>query len=351
MKQNSAQPTLAVLYQAQPAPAVDGIIKPMKEGGYSDSGADIAVALSTRDWPLICPVDRPQQSIDDHWVFPDTDTGIQQAIDRGAKGFWLNTVLYEGHPISNYFERPYVFIGQRPDMVQRFDDKLFTNNRLKSSGLPILAHRSISAAETPLDLEFPVVLKPIRGRGSQGVSCIRNQQQLEQKVSELLKQNIYGNTLYVEPFLPGEEITVTVMPPGIYWLEKQEQEHLNHWCLPVVKRVNHEQGIAPYSGKVLVTENSSLWPQGEELEAVKRVLRHCAQAAGILQARAPLRIDCRANHQGTYYIFDVNLKPNMTGSIRAHRTEQDGLCALAARGVGWSYADMIVNIAKQSWMP
>lgn len=39
---------VAVLYQHAPPPQVDGIVKPMKPGGYSDSGADIAFALSSQ---------------------------------------------------------------------------------------------------------------------------------------------------------------------------------------------------------------------------------------------------------------------------------------------------------------
>ena len=33
---------IVVLYQAIQAPVIDGVRKPMKPGGYSDSGADIA---------------------------------------------------------------------------------------------------------------------------------------------------------------------------------------------------------------------------------------------------------------------------------------------------------------------
>ena len=34
-----------ILYSSGPAPTIDGVIKPMKEGGYSDSGADLAFTL------------------------------------------------------------------------------------------------------------------------------------------------------------------------------------------------------------------------------------------------------------------------------------------------------------------
>lgn len=50
-------------------------------------------------------------------------------------------------------------------------------------------------------------------------------------------------------------------------------------------------------------------------------MRDCEKAAQIIQAKAPIRIDCRANQEGKYFIFDLNMKPNMTGPGRKGRDE------------------------------
>ena len=84
---------VAILYQSKAPPALDGIVKPMKEGGYSDSGADIALALVLNKVEVISPVDLPKTQNDFDWVFPDSLEGIETAISRGANIFWLNTVL------------------------------------------------------------------------------------------------------------------------------------------------------------------------------------------------------------------------------------------------------------------
>jgi len=339
----------AILYQAHAAPAVDGIVKPMKEGGYRDSGADIAIGLKAKDWPVVTPVEDAEESQDDHWVFPDTKKGIDAAIGKGACCFWLNTVLYEDHVITSYFGNGYRFIGQRPLMVETYDDKLVTNARLKALGLPILDHARINSLPVQINLQPPLVVKPIRGRGSQGVRLVEDAQELNSHIAYLLDQGTFGKSVYVEPFLSGVEITLTVMPAGQYLIDGQQRVFNQHWCLPVVVRENHHHGIAPYSGKVAVTKNSRLLNEGDDSSGLQFIVECCAQAGGLLNAKAPLRIDCRANGKGDYFIFDVNLKPNMTGSIRSHRKDQDGLCALAASGVGWSYAEMIENIAMQAW--
>lgn len=39
----------------------------------------------------------------------------------------------------------------------------------------------------------------------------------------------------------------------------------------------------------------------------------------------------------------------MTGAGRPRRDDQNSLTAMAARGEGWSYADLLVNVRRQAW--
>ena len=57
---------IAVLYQSQEPPLVNGIRKPMKDGGYRDSGADLAFCLQKRGSPVALPVVQPcvEQDLD-----------------------------------------------------------------------------------------------------------------------------------------------------------------------------------------------------------------------------------------------------------------------------------------------
>ncbi|MEP7257924.1 MAG: carboxylate--amine ligase, partial [Flavitalea sp.] len=59
---------IAILYQSGPAPEKEGVKKPMKPGGYADSGADIGYALSEKKIPLITPVKNPSVNNDLDWV-------------------------------------------------------------------------------------------------------------------------------------------------------------------------------------------------------------------------------------------------------------------------------------------
>lgn len=344
---------LAILYQASLPPLIDGIRKPMKAGGYSDSGADIACALQEKNWPLVTPAESPRREEDFDWVFPDTRAGIQEAYDRGARIFWLNTVLYAEHPMVAFADLEVELIGQIPGQVEIYDDKWHTNHLLEAHGLPIPHSVLLSESnwrERVGELAFPVVLKPLRGRGSQGVSLAKDRAALEKQLAAFFAAQIYGSAVYLESFLSAQEITISVMPPGHYTFGTKQEEKKQHWSLPVVKRFNHQNGIAPYSGKVAVMENSAVLSDAElAAEPIRRVSRQCELAAELIAARAPIRIDARADAAGNYFLFDLNLKPNMTGPSRPHRRGQDSLTALAARKLGWTYADLVTNIIAQKW--
>ena len=55
---------IAILYQASAPPSVGGVKKPMKKGGYSDSGADIAFELHKNGRGVVLPASEPREQND-----------------------------------------------------------------------------------------------------------------------------------------------------------------------------------------------------------------------------------------------------------------------------------------------
>ncbi|MCP3097848.1 hypothetical protein LZ198_03050 [Myxococcus sp. K15C18031901] len=90
-------------------------------------------------------------------------------------------------------------------------------------------------------------------------------------------------------------------------------------------------------------------PEEREAPAVAALLANCVEAARCVEARAPIRIDCRADAEGVFRLFDLNLKPNMTGAGRPGREDQDSLSAIAARAMGWSCADLLLHMLADAW--
>ncbi|KAF0396424.1 carboxylate--amine ligase [Gigaspora margarita] len=302
---------VAILYQALQPPIIDGIRKPLKPGGYSDSGADIAYSLRSDNIPIVTPVDNPSPISDLDWVFPDTEEGISTAISKGAKTLWANTILFDTHPLNHMsFREDIKLVGHLPSNVHKYDNKWFTNELIKNNGI-LVPHAILIGSSTyngtdtyrlndiTLDIlnqkgiRFPAVVKPMRGRGSQGVKKVDTIEQMKEHAEKLLSTRTvidgqycfaYGDTLILEEYLEGEEITATIMPPGTYDINFKNVAFNKYWHLPLVKRFNHNNGIAPYSGVVAVIENSSLISNEEAQNPIyNQVAQDCEKAAQIMR--------------------------------------------------------------------
>ena len=278
---NSEPRRVAILYQAVPPPVIDGLRKDAKPGGYSDSGADIAFRLRRHGVDVATPTANPDPAAAFDWVFPDTEDGLRAATAAGATVIWANTVLFRGHPIERYLASHWI-VGQRPDRQEAVDDKFATNALLRARGLPVASAilAALQRAEgvcllatlsaeflATRHLAFPLVVKPVRGRGGQGVTRVDDLDSLRTSINALIASNLFGDCVIVEQYLNGEELTVTVMPgadgPSV---------------LPPVRRFNHVDGIAPYNGAVAVTANSEVLDAEACAAPPVRALAHACAA-------------------------------------------------------------------------
>jgi len=346
---------IAVLYQSISPPTIGGLRKAPKPGGYADSGADIAFALRRAGYQVVTPRATPDPAVDLDWVFPDDLTGIVAARAAGATLLWANTVLFDGHPLGAVMGKMWI-VGQPPTVMHRIDDKFATNLQLRVHALPVATSILVAQTASPgvqalekldaqrlatMGLSFPMIVKPVRGRGSQGVTRVENSAALHDAAQALLAGAEFGDQLIVEQYLAGEELTVTVFPA---------QGAQGGHALPPVRRFNHQDGVAPYNGTVAVSQNgAALSPEARQSPAVLVLLDACVDAARIVGALAPIRIDCRQDGNGSYRLFDLNAKPNMTGAGRPGRDDQDSLSAIAARAIGWDYAALLGAMASGAW--
>ncbi|PWY94218.1 glutathione synthetase ATP-binding domain-like protein [Aspergillus sclerotioniger CBS 115572] len=302
-------PIVAVLYQAIEPPIINGARKPRKPGGYQDSGADIAYTLRNHGVRVLTPATSPDPKEQEGWCFPDTEKGILSAVHQGATHLWANTILFSSHPLQisqSLASAPVSVVGQPPSLVESFDDKAYLNDQLRIHGsftLPqswlIRGSDDISSILNSIP-RYPVVGKPVRGRGSHGVRVCHDRADLEEHVTALLNES---PIVMVEEFLTGEEATITIMPPST---EKGE-----HWSLPPITRFNHVDGVAPYNGAVAVIANSRAVTESEMQDASYRsAMRQCEQVAKLIGATAPIRVDVRRFSAGSEFaIFDINMKP------------------------------------------
>jgi biotin carboxylase len=194
---------------------------------------------------VITPVSAPDPERDADWCFGDSERGMADAIEKGATHFWANTILFANHPLQTSPSLTSVaktlrVVGQPPKLVELYDDKSFVNDLLRARGgftLPSAhdVHDEQALADLlRVDLKYPVVAKPVRGRGSYGVKVCRSPEELNEHCRGLLKEE---TSVIIEDYLAGQEATVTVMPPS----PATGQD--DYWAMPVVERFNHAEGV------------------------------------------------------------------------------------------------------------
>ncbi|GKZ55725.1 hypothetical protein AnigIFM49718_000891 [Aspergillus niger] len=284
----------------------------------------------------------PAASVSSHkvWAFPDTEQGICSAIPQGATHLWANTILFNSHPLQTSSKlTPLVseiyVVGQPPSLVENFDDKAYLNDKLRELGrytLPsswVVSPKDFSEVINKIN-SYPIVGKPVRGRGSHGVKVCHDKTQLQQHIQTLLHES---PLVMLEEFLAGEEATITVIPPT--------RDRPQHWSMLPVTRFNHAEGIAPYNGVVAVTANSrAISPNELKDPAYEKVMRECESVAALIGATAPIRVDVRRFAEGSdFALFDINMKPVDRGA-KTRRV----FTAIAASAMGWDYSTLLQNI-------
>jgi hypothetical protein len=282
--------------------------------GYQDSGADIAYTLRAKGIEVITPQASPSIAQHEGWCFPDSEEGIHSAIIQGATHIWANTIVFASHPLQtasclDSYAPTLRVVGQPPGLVEKFDDKMYLNNQLRALGGFTLPQAWEAKVGDDVDalvqsiLAYPIVGKPVRGRGSHGVKVCPSATELKSHIESLFNES---PVVLLEEFLAGEEATITVMPPS--------PTRAEYWSMPPVTRFNHDQGIAPYNGTVAVTANSRVVTKDEMCDSTYgQAMRQCERVASLIKATAPIRIDVRRfQPQSGFAIFDINMKPVST---------------------------------------
>lgn len=168
--------------------------------GYADGCADIAYALQSVGETIVTPLSQPDPTKDLDWSFPDTVSGIREAIEKGANTLWANTTLHSTHAVvelkDELTKNGIRLIGQNPLTADKYDDKEWTNRWLSSqNGLQKYFPRSLLYRRGNEDEDklgkfpLPAVAKPIKGRGSHGVVKISTPEEVKSATYTLLKES------------------------------------------------------------------------------------------------------------------------------------------------------------------
>ena len=102
-------------------------------------------------------------------------------------------------------------LGPSPAAVELAADKFALDQHLKACGVPAIAGVIVRPGDPwPENLQYPAVLKPRFGAGSQQTFLIRNAQEAAGIAAEAVREGLVADAL-VQPFVPGQAASVSFL--------------------------------------------------------------------------------------------------------------------------------------------
>ena len=212
---------------------------------------------------------------------------------------------------------------------------------LAAAGLPVAAGFSVTEMGELPQLAagaFPVFVKPAISDGSIGIdqgSVVTDPQSLARRVAWLLEH--LGGPCLVEAFLPGVEVNVAILPPGLS--ARAAATVIDFSALPghLYPVVTYDAKWRPESPEYV----SRSVPAARCLPAtqLREALQIGLSAFATLGGRGYGRVDLRADSAGRMHVIDINPNPDL---------HPEAGFAAGAASVGVSWAQLIRTIAASA---
>ena len=207
-------------------------------------------------------------------------------------------------------------------------DKMRTKMLWKAFGLPV-ADMEVVTRETFASLDpqavvdklgLPLMVKPSLEGSSVGLTKVKAVDELKSAVEYALK---FDNTILIEEWLAGDELTVPVLDSQV---------------LPAI-RIVPEGEFYDYNAKYISDNTQYFCPAGLEPEREQELAILVKRAYDAVGCRGWSRIDVMCDAKGNFRLVEVNTNPGMTSH---------SLFPKSAASVGISFEQLVVKILELS---
>ncbi|MFO7247546.1 MAG: D-alanine--D-alanine ligase [Bacillota bacterium] len=210
-------------------------------------------------------------------------------------------------------------------------DKARTKTLARQAGIRVAPDRVIRREEldrvTPAalahELGLPLVIKPNREGSTVGLTVAQREEEIGPGLEQAAR---YDDTILVETFVPGVEVTVGVLG--------DEQPV----ALPVIEIVPRKNFYYDYESKYAPGGSEHIIPARITPEAERKVREWAVEAYRLLGCQNYARVDFIVPKDGSDpVLLEVNTLPGMT---------ETSLFPDAARAYGLSYPDMVDRLIQ-----
>lgn len=187
---------------------------------------------------------------------------------------------------------PYVggdYVGQALAMNKHLAKVLFVRNQIPTASWVCL--RRGEAYEQNLGL--PVIVKPVSGGSTVGMSICHERSELDQAVARAFE---YDSQIMIESFVRGREFTVGVL----------DQEVL------AIGEIRSSAAIFDYQAKYQAAQTQEIFPADLDESIVADASRIARKVADALLLRHYCRIDFILDETDRIFVLEANAIPGMT---------------------------------------
>jgi D-alanine-D-alanine ligase len=232
------------------------------------------------------------------------------------------------------------YTGSAPQSLAFCYDKSLVRGVAKEMGIPVPDACFITSGDRTYDIgvTFPVIVKPNSGDSSYGItqkSIAHTIEELSDIISSLRTMIGYSQSLLVEEFLTGKDISVGIIgnPSGYYTVLPITEEDYSALPPELPRLCGYEAKWLPDSPYWKIVSRPANLPE----ETEKVVVRCCLALFERLECRDYCRFDWRLDEHGNPKLLEVNPNPGWCW---------DGHLAKMAKYAGLSYPDMLGRVLK-----
>lgn len=190
-------------------------------------------------------------------------------------------------------------------------DKKVSNRILRKAGLMVPEYTVISSSQAlPSRVVLPVVVKPVRGGSSIGISIVHTQKQLPEAIRRARREDIQ---VMLQQFVSGHELTCSVL-----------EKHGKPFALTPTEIIPKNANFFDYKAKYQVGGSRELTPPRLPKLWIQKIQGAALKAHRAFGCRGLSRTDFIL-FNGKLYVLEINTIPGMTPtSLLPQEAKYDG---------------------------
>ena len=204
-------------------------------------------------------------------------------------------------------------------------DKVASRELFLNSGLKVPRYKVIKKGTDATgifeEFEIPFVVKPQCEGSSIGLSIVSDRSRLKAALEAAFT---YGETVVVEEYIPGRELTVGI---------------LEGHALPVIE-ITTKHNVYDFNAKYMDRGTKYIVPAMLDKDKYKSAQEFALKAHRVLGCRDFSRVDMRMDRDGNIYVLEVNTIPGMT---------ERSLLPKAASAIGVSFEDLCMKLVDLAY--